>query len=358
MLAKRIIPSVLVRGKTAYKGPGFGQACTRSVGSALAVCRTHARRGVDELLILDIGATPEGRGPDLELVKQLSDECFIPITVGGGVKTLEDIDALLRAGADKVAIGAAARQDVSLLTLARDRFGAQALVGIVEHDDDQWSEAVRVACEMDCAGAGEIVLQHRGFREGSCSGYDCIAAIVSSGIGCPLIISGGCSGPADMLAAIRAGADGVAALPEGQRRGGAAVILRNVYSCPAETAPYLYDLLAERTPEQSISHKEMPTYERHLAFVIGSPYYAWYLITTDDTVVGAIYLTRQWEIGIGIFRAHQRRGYARQAIEKLMDLHGRNGRYLANINPANEASIALFRKLGFGGPSQITLEKP
>lgn len=211
-LAKRIIPTILCRGKTAFKGPGFGLQCTRSVGSALAIASTHARRGVDELLILDIGAAPEGRGPDLELVKEMSDGCFIPITVGGGVKTLDDIDALLRAGADKVAIGAAARQDLSLLTLARDRFGAQALVGIVEHDDDQWSEAVRLACEMDYAGVGEIVLQHRGYREGGCMGYDFgVAAIVSSGIGCPLIISGGCSGPADMLAAIRAGADGVAA---------------------------------------------------------------------------------------------------------------------------------------------------
>ncbi len=60
MLAKRVIPTVLVRGKTAFKGPGFGPGCTRSVGSALAIARTHARRGVDELLILDIGATPEG----------------------------------------------------------------------------------------------------------------------------------------------------------------------------------------------------------------------------------------------------------------------------------------------------------
>lgn len=138
--------------------------------------------------------------------------------------------------------------------------------------------------------------------------------------------------------------------------------LKSVYSCPAETAPYLYELLRERTPEQSISHKEMPTYERHLAFVIGfpgsGPYFAWYLIKSGDAVVGAIYLTRQWEIGIGIFRAHQRRGYAKQAIEKLMELHGSRSRYLANINPANEASIALFRKLGFGGPIQITLEKP
>lgn len=209
-LAKRIIPSILVRGKTAFKGPGFGAQCTRSVGSALAIARTHARRGVDELLILDIGATPEGRGPDLELVRALSDDCYIPITVGGGVRTLDQIDQLLRAGADKVAIGAAARKDASLLIRARDRFGAQALVGIVE-DDDGWAEAVTIACDLDHAGAGEIVVQSR-VREGGMGGLDFgVAAIVSSGISCPLILSGGCSGPEDMLAAIRAGAAGVAA---------------------------------------------------------------------------------------------------------------------------------------------------
>jgi cyclase len=211
MLAKRIIPSVLVRGKTAYKGPGFGPQCTRSVGSALAVCRTHARRGVDELLILDIAATPEGRGPDLELVKQLSDECFIPITVGGGVKTLGDIDALLRAGADKVAICSALRDDMSLLMLARDRFGAQALVGVIEDEDDDWSETACIACEMDDAGAGEILLQSRN-REGTLLGYNVgLVGMCSAAVACPVIVSGGAGEYDHLVDAVRAGADACAA---------------------------------------------------------------------------------------------------------------------------------------------------
>lgn len=207
MLGKRVIPSILVRGKTAYKGPGFGAACTRSVGSALAIARTHARRGVDELLILDIGATPEGRGPDLELVKAMSDDCFIPITVGGGVKTLDDIDALLRAGADKVAIGAEARKlHSTLIRDAADRFGAQAIVQIVELHADRHSK-------YDLH-AGELVIQAVE-GEGSMRGYPQIewtlGGIDDRLFKGPVIFSGGCSGPEDMLAAIRAGADGVAA---------------------------------------------------------------------------------------------------------------------------------------------------
>lgn len=207
-LARRIIPSILVRGKTAFKGPGFGPQCTRSVGSALAIARTHARRGVDELLILDIGATPEGRGPDLELVKQLSDECFIPITVGGGVKTLGDIDALLRAGADKVAIGAAGRERPDFIDEAADRFGAQAIVAIVEHASGL-SESREALCIP--GEAGEVVLQCRDL-DGAMTGYDLgLLSFLSDKVDCPLIISGGCSGEADMLAAIRHGADACAA---------------------------------------------------------------------------------------------------------------------------------------------------
>jgi len=209
MLAKRIIPTVLVRGKTAYKGPGFGAQCTRSVGSALSVCRTHARRGVDELLILDIGATPEGRGPDLDLVRELSEGCFIPITVGGGVRTLGDIDALLRAGADKVAIGTAWRNHAGFLREAAERFGVQALVGISEN------RHINLAGISSSVGdrtvVGEMVLQSRD-HEAAQNGYVLgVLRHFTAFTDVPVIISGGCSGLEDMLTAIRAGADGVAA---------------------------------------------------------------------------------------------------------------------------------------------------
>jgi len=208
MLAKRVIPTMLVRGTALVKGRAF--AGDRRVGHALQAARVHARRGVDELLILDIGATPEGRGPDLELVSTLAAECYIPITVGGGVRTLGDIDALLRAGADKVAIGAAARDWGSvLLAQAADRFGSQAIVAIVEHGSPV--EAMRTANVAAAQGAGEIVLQSRE-RDGTLAGYDLDAIREAAPhLGVPLIASGGCSGPDDMLAALAAGADAVAA---------------------------------------------------------------------------------------------------------------------------------------------------
>lgn len=208
MLAKRVIPTVLVRGKTAFKGPGFGPACTRSVGSAVSVCRTHAMRGVDELVLFDIEATDQQRVFDLDLVRQLSDECFIPITVGGGVRSLWDIDALLRAGADKVAICTAAREKPEFIDQAADRFGRQAIVAVIEHEMLSPGES---AIHQIPYSAGEVVLQSRDL-EGTMAGYNLdFMRMVAAELDVPLIVSGGCSGPEDMLRAIKAGADGCAA---------------------------------------------------------------------------------------------------------------------------------------------------
>ena len=120
---------------------------------------------------------------------------------------------------------------------------------------------------------------------------------------------------------------------------------------------FLYQLLAEREPHESISHRRMPTFSEHVAFAHSVPYPAWYLLEQDGKRVGAAYLTAQREIGIAISKAHRGQGLASLALAAVMRQH-RGGRFLANINPANEASIALFRKHGFGGPIQLTLEKP
>lgn len=108
----------------------------------------------------------------------------------------------------------------------------------------------------------------------------------------------------------------------------------------------LYDLLKERAPEQSISHMEMPSLDQHWDFVRNHPYAAWYEVRLDDFIVGAIYLTKQKEIGISIFRDYQHKGYGARAVRMLMEMH--KGPFLANINPANEASAHMFRKIGFG----------
>jgi len=216
VLCKRIVPTMLVRGRTLVKGRQFSG--DRSIGHAQQAARVHAMRGVDELLILDIGATAEGRGPDLDMVRALSEACFIPITVGGGVKSLADIDALLRAGADKVAIGSGAFEVPDLVKDASARFGAQAIVQSID-SRMFWTwircGTVRVPwTPMQSAlmsYAGEILLTCID-RDGTMQGYDLdLIEAVSNAVDIPVIASGGCSGYADMAEAINRGASGVAA---------------------------------------------------------------------------------------------------------------------------------------------------
>lgn len=117
----------------------------------------------------------------------------------------------------------------------------------------------------------------------------------------------------------------------------------------------LYDLLEEREPEQSISHKRMPTMVEHCNFVDSNPYMGWFLIEAVDSFVGACYITHQRELGISIFKQHRGNGYAKESLRMLMSRYP--GRHLANINPQNVASIGMFTSLGFTGPIQITMEK-
>lgn len=108
----------------------------------------------------------------------------------------------------------------------------------------------------------------------------------------------------------------------------------------------LFELLLERELHQSISHKSMPTFDEHCAFVSSRPYAHWYAVEHDQRSVGAIYLSKQREIGVGIFKEHQRSGHAMAASEMLMIAHP--GPFLANMNPGNTASARLFHRLGFG----------
>lgn len=229
MLAKRVVPVILCKGQTAYKGAQFNP--WRSIGMAKQAAMVHARRGVDEIMVLDVAATAEGRGPDLELVRQLSEDCYVPITVGGGVKTLHDIDALLRAGADKVAIGAAWFRAPGFVGMASERFGAQAImvvldvgrcgdvqvagkmiagpvpsVGFVRLDVEDWA---RLIAEND--GAGEILLQCVE-RDGMMQGYDLdLIRAVTAAVDVPVIASCGAGTYEHMHEALQAGADAVAA---------------------------------------------------------------------------------------------------------------------------------------------------
>lgn len=121
--------------------------------------------------------------------------------------------------------------------------------------------------------------------------------------------------------------------------------MRLVSVYEAENAPlYLYALLVERPVEANISHRKLPTAAEHLAFVKSHPYGAWYLVLEGGSVLGSVYLTKQREIGVFIFREYQHQGWAKKAIAELRKIHP--GRCLANVAPGNEVSKRLFEGLG------------
>jgi len=224
MLAKRIIPTILCDERKLVKGKGFN--AWRSVGVTAQAARIHAMRGVDELIILDITATNQGRRPDFALIRELTETIFCPITVGGGVKSVDDVNELLRAGADKVAICSGCYEVAGLLSEATKRFGSQAIVGVVEANrtddvENAWASvrsgkvdlkmpALAWAGWLEAMGAGEILLTSVE-RDGTMQGYDLdLIREVSNAVDIPVIASGGCKDYEDMLNAINAGASGVA----------------------------------------------------------------------------------------------------------------------------------------------------
>lgn len=216
MLAKRIIPTVLCRGRQMVKGVAFDS--WRSVGLAAQAVRIHSMRGVDELVLLDISATAEGRGPDLKLVEELAEVCYMPIAVGGGIRTLEHAKDLLRAGADKVVVrtgGPAAAAAIA------NSIGCQAVVAAIDVTSLDYQArpasdrlvhfAIEAAMEWQCAGAGEIMLT-RCEREGTMMGYDLdLIRHVAAAVSIPVIAHGGAGHYEHMRQAIEAGADAVAA---------------------------------------------------------------------------------------------------------------------------------------------------
>ena len=207
MLAVRIIPTLMFDGDKLIKGERFN--AWRSVGHVRQAVEIHAGRGVDELCMLDIGASKQGRGPDFDRVRELTLKAFTPVTVGGGVRTVADIRGLLNAGADKVCIGRSAFSGSGIVSKGAHKFGSQCIVVAVNaHDTQHALDLSIVAQEME---AGEILLTAVK-REGTMEGYDIdMIRSVCESVTIPVIAHGGCSGPDDMLRAISAGASAVAA---------------------------------------------------------------------------------------------------------------------------------------------------
>ncbi len=215
MLATRVIPTILMDKGQLVKGEGFKS--DRVCGNALQAARIHSMRGVDEIVLLDVTATKEGREPDYEMVKRLSEGCYVPLTVGGGIKTEEHVRKLLRAGADKVCIGDAWYREPGLVKGLSEKFGKQCItvsmdvdtVGIIDYHHDR--ETNLFAERIKRFGAGEILLQSVP-HDGTMQGYDLdLIKVVSRAVSIPVIASGGCSGYEDMYNAIQAGASAVAA---------------------------------------------------------------------------------------------------------------------------------------------------
>ncbi|MGZ6932213.1 MAG: imidazole glycerol phosphate synthase subunit HisF [Acidimicrobiia bacterium] len=224
MLKTRIIPTLLYRDFGLVKGVSFDSR--RAIGSPLQAIKVYEMRGVDELVFLDVRASIEGRGPDLALIDDLADECFMPLTVGGGVRTVEDVRDLLRVGADKVAINTAALEHPEIVAAAAEQFGSQCVVVSIDtrrRSDGTvtvWSRAATVdtgrdpvdlACTAERAGAGEILLTSAD-ADGTLAGYDVTTiAAVAEAVSIPVVASGGAGSFDDFVAALGAGASAVAA---------------------------------------------------------------------------------------------------------------------------------------------------
>jgi len=194
----RVIATLLWNGQTLVKGVGFD--AWRSVGHPLQAINVFQMREVDEILFLDITATKEGRRPDFALIEQLSEKCFVPLTVGGGVKSVDDVRELLRAGADKVCIQSAK----SIISQIAGQFGAQAIVECVEYTTEP-TEVLTINQE-----AGELLFQSRP-HDGTMQGYDLTAFTNVRHLRVPVIASGGAGIYQHFAQAIDAGASAVAA---------------------------------------------------------------------------------------------------------------------------------------------------
>ena len=210
VLKIRVMPTLLFKDVGLVKGVGFDS--WRRVGSLMQSVKVYNMREVDELVLLDITATLDGRPPDVDMDDEIADECFMPLTVGGGVRDVEDVRRLLRAGADKVAVNSAALTAPGLIQEASRLFGAQCVVASIDfrstpkgvvvftHAGQRslGKDPVEVARSVEAQGAGEILLTSIE-RDGTMKGYDVeTTRRVCEAVSIPVIASGGAGGYEDM----------------------------------------------------------------------------------------------------------------------------------------------------------------
>ena len=225
MLAKRIIPCLDVHAGRVVKGVNFVQL--RDAGDPVEIARRYDEAGADEVAFLDITASSDARATIVEVISRVADQVFIPLTVGGGVRAVDDVRKLLNAGADKVSINTSAVENPDLVEDAACRFGSQAIVVAIDARSSakgNWEvythggrkarglDAVEWARTMAARGAGEILLTSMD-RDGTRSGFDLeLTRAVSDAVGVPVIASGGVGSLEHLAAGIEQGhADAVLA---------------------------------------------------------------------------------------------------------------------------------------------------
>ncbi|WP_439534965.1 imidazole glycerol phosphate synthase subunit HisF [Polymorphobacter sp.] len=217
-LAVRVIPCLDVANGRVVKGVNFVDL--KDAGNPVEAARAYDAAGADELTFLDISASHEGRGTLLDMVEQVADACFMPLTVGGGVRSVADARSLLLAGADKVAVNSAAVSRPALIAELASQFGDQCVVVAVDAKrvaDDRWEifthggrkptgiDAVAYAIDAASLGAGEILLTSMD-RDGTRSGYDLVLTRrIADALAIPVVASGGVGNLDDLVRGVTEG---------------------------------------------------------------------------------------------------------------------------------------------------------
>ncbi|MBR6770268.1 MAG: imidazole glycerol phosphate synthase subunit HisF [Lachnospiraceae bacterium] len=219
MHTKRIIPCLDVHNGRVVKGVNFVNL--RDAGDPVEIAAAYDKAGADELVFLDITATSDERATVVDMVRRVAEKVFIPFTVGGGIRTVEDFKAILREGADKVSINSAAINNPSLISDAADKFGSQCVVVAIDarkrEDGSGWNiyknggridvgiDAVEWAKKVEGLGAGEILLTSMD-ADGTKAGYDIeLTKMIAENVSIPVVASGGAGSLEDFYAALTEG---------------------------------------------------------------------------------------------------------------------------------------------------------
>lgn len=230
MLARRVIPCLDVHGGQVTRGVQFGKAEAgelRNVGDPVELAVRYNEQGADEMVFFDITATAHGRGTIVDVIERTADQCFMPLTVGGGIRTVDDMQTMLRAGADKVSINSSAIATPDLIRTGAEKFGSQCIVVSIDAKrtaPGKWEvfvaggrkatglDAIEWAVKAVALGAGEIVLNSID-ADGTKAGFDLeVTRRISESVGVPVVASGGAGTLEHMAEVLLAGkADAVLA---------------------------------------------------------------------------------------------------------------------------------------------------